>query len=95
VPTYHFDQKYHPFAKGGYGKHSYSQFGYERMAKLYRDDLLGENFLWCADMQKDKAETLYVDKVHYSAGFSEEFATEIASLMVDRSLVVEPAQKER
>ncbi len=92
VPTYHYDQHYHPFSEGGYGQHSYSQYGYERMAELLQETLLGDNFLWCADIQKNKTVPLYVDKVHYSDSFSKEFAIEIANLIINRSLVVETDQ---
>lgn len=84
VPTYHYEQKYHPFADGGYGRHTYSIFGYEHMAKLESDMLLGSNFLWCADLQKDANEPLYVDKVHYSAKFSKVIAAAIADLAFAR-----------
>ncbi len=89
VPTYHCDQHHHPFSEGGYGNHSYSQYGYERMAELLKETPLGDNFLWCADIQKSKTVPLYVDKVHYSDSFSKELALEIANLMINRSLVVE------
>lgn len=94
IPTYHYDQD-HSFSKGGYGNHSYSRYGYERMAEVLQKTPLGHNFLWCADIQKNKAEPLYVDKVHYSASFSKEFAIEIANLIIDRSLIVEIGQRKK
>jgi hypothetical protein len=78
VPTYHYDPQYHLFSAGGYGQHSYSQYGYERMAELIATTPLGANFVWCADMQKDSKEALYIDKLHYSAGFSKQIADAIA-----------------
>ena len=89
IPAYHYDQRYHLFSEGGYGKHSYSKYGYERMAELLQKTPLGENFLWFADIQQNKTVPLYVDKVHYSASFSKELAMEMASLIVNRSLVAE------
>ena len=86
VPTYHYDQRYYPFSEKGFGQHSYSQYGYEYMAELIEKNPLGDNFLWCADIQKDKEKSLYVDMVHYSAGFSKEFARVIADLLVERHL---------
>lgn len=85
VPTYNYDQSYHPFSKGGYGRHTYSQYGYIRMAELFEGNLLSDNFLWCADIQKGKKEPLYVDKVHYSSSFSKQFAKNIADLLIKRS----------
>jgi hypothetical protein len=70
VPTYEYDLKYHPFAQIGSGKVdfgdiAYSQYGYpmvrDTVARTHPD-----NFLWCADLQKDLHEMLYVDLVHYS-----------------------------
>jgi hypothetical protein len=61
------------------------------MAELLQVTSLGDNFLWCADIQKSKTVPLYVDKMHYSASFSKEFAIEIANLVINRSLVVEAA----
>jgi hypothetical protein len=78
VPTYHYDQQYHLFSAGGYGQHSYSQYGYEHMAELIAKSPLGGNFVWCADMQKDLKEALYIDKLHYSASFSKQIADAIA-----------------
>jgi hypothetical protein len=88
VPTYHYDQHYHLFSEGGYGKHSYSQYGYERIAELLQETPLGDNFLWCADIQKNKTVPLYIDTVHYSDSFSKELAIEIADLIINRSLIV-------
>jgi len=87
VPTYHYDQRYHLFSEGGYGQHSYSSYGYERMAKVIEVSPLDNNFLWLADIQKDKTEPLYVDKFHYSARFSKQFAIAIADLLIERSLI--------
>jgi hypothetical protein len=78
VPTYHYDPQYHLFSAGGYGRHSYSQYGYEHMAELVATTPLGDNFVWCADMQKDSKEALYIDKLHYSASFSQQIADAIA-----------------
>lgn len=86
VPTYHYDQRYNPFSERGFEEHSYSQYGYEYMAELIEKNPLGDSFLWCADIQKDKKKSLYVDMVHYSAGFSKEFAMVIADFLVERHL---------
>ena len=86
VPTYKYDQSYHPFSRFGYGQHTYSQYGYPVMANVHKKNLFGRNFLWCADIQEDKKKLLYVDKVHYSSKFSREFARVIAELIKKRSL---------
>ncbi len=87
VPMYDYDQQYHPFSEGGYGRASYSQYGYERMADIIEENPLGDNFLWCADIQKNEKRSLYVDTVHYSAGFSNQFAMVMADLLIERYLV--------
>ena len=40
------------------------------MAHVVKERSLGRNFLWCADLQSDLKEALYIDKVHYSGEFS-------------------------
>ncbi|MBN1493684.1 MAG: SGNH/GDSL hydrolase family protein [Candidatus Omnitrophica bacterium] len=87
IPTYHYDLQYHPFSKKGFGKHSYSQYGYEHMHKLIEGNPLGDNFLWCADIQKDENKPLYVDIAHYSSDFSAKFAMAIGNLLIERSLL--------
>jgi hypothetical protein len=93
VPTYLYDLRYHPFSDGGFGQHSYSKHGYERMADLIKKNPLGHNFLWCADIQEQEKKSLYVDKVHYSAAFSKQVATCIVDSLIERHQVpmhVEP-----
>jgi len=87
VPMYNYDQQYHPFYQDGYGQHSYTQYGYEQMAEIIKNNPLGDNFLWCADIQKNEKRALYVDKVHFSAGFSSQFAKVISDLIIERDLV--------
>lgn len=54
------------------------------MAELIEENPLGDNFLWSADIQNDAKEPLYVDIMHYSAGFSKQMATLIADWLVER-----------
>jgi len=65
VPTYAYDLKYHPFIQNGFGDFAYTKRGYPMMADAVAKKR-PDNFLWCADMQKDLHEPLYVDAVHYS-----------------------------
>ncbi len=97
VPTYKYNLNYHLFAGKGFGKHSYSKYGYQYMAKLIEEKPLGDNFLWLADVQEKLKEPLYVDKVHYSAKMNEMLALNIANLLLesnllmkDRKTIVEP-----
>jgi hypothetical protein len=45
------------------------------------------HFLWLADMQKDKRENLFVDRVHYTAQFSAEIARRIVSFLENENLL--------
>lgn len=56
------------------GRHTYAKFGYPLMAIQAREQHLGENFLWCADIDQRSSTPLYVDSVHYSAEMSERVA---------------------
>jgi hypothetical protein len=85
VPTYGYDLRDYPFREGGFGNHTYSRFGYSLMAQ--QKDLMGHNFLWCADVQQVIDPPLYVDKLHYSPVLSRVFAETIATLMIERGLV--------
>jgi hypothetical protein len=78
VPTYKYDLRYHPFARR-FGRHCYSRYGYQYMAELIKEKPLGRNFLWCADLQENAKEPLYVDELHYTAKMCEMFATAIAN----------------
>ena len=66
--------------------------GYPQMRALYDRGALGTNFLWCADLQADEHECLYVDFYHYTAKFSEKFGEAIAALSLERGLLPNVAQ---
>jgi len=87
VPTFKYDNSNHLFVGSGYGGHKNSIYGYKAMAKFKNKNTFGENFLWCADIQQDMKEPLYVDKVHYTAMFSKRFALFVADLLIDRKLL--------
>lgn len=87
IPSFEYDARLHPFAGSGYGDHRYAEPGYRYMAELVKLSDLGANFLWCADIQRDSKEGLYVDRVHYSARFSKQLAAHIAELMIAGDLL--------
>jgi len=58
--------------------------GYEHMANVLRSRPWESNFFWCADLQRDARQPLYVDGEHYSAQFSRQIASHIADLLVAR-----------
>jgi hypothetical protein len=92
IPIYKYDLDYHLFVAGGFGQTSYSRYGYQYMAELVKEKPLGDNFLWCADMQEHLQKPLYVDKYHYSAEMSKMLAVTIADLLLERNLLVIGAQ---
>ncbi|MBU1047375.1 MAG: SGNH/GDSL hydrolase family protein [Candidatus Omnitrophica bacterium] len=87
VPTYDYDFHNYPFIEGGFDRHTYSKYGYEIMASRFDKEAFGNNFLWCADIQKDIEEPLYIDKFHYSPPMSNLFAERIMILMIERKLL--------
>ena len=85
APTYNYDLKYHRFAKEGFGRFTYSKFGYKKMSKI--KDKLGNNFLWLADIQRDMQKALYVDIDHYNSELSQELAFNICNSLIKNNLV--------
>jgi hypothetical protein len=81
VPTFRYDDSHHLFVGSGYGRHTYSRYGYEAMEEYIAKNPLGANFLWSADIQQDLTEPLYVDKAHFTASFSKRFALFIAEYL--------------
>jgi len=86
IADYNYDLKYHLFANPGDDTKRQS-FVYSEMANMYQAGLLGENFLWCADMQQNDKECLYVDRHHYTAKFANRFANAIAGAIKDKQLL--------
>lgn len=70
IPLYNYNIDNHLFAGKGFGKHTFSKYGYLEMEKVVKENNIGDNFVWCADIQKGINEPLYVDSVHYSAKMS-------------------------
>jgi hypothetical protein len=86
VPTYGYDLRHHVF-DGNFGPHELTRLGYPQMHERLRKDPAGENFVWCAEIQRGLAELLYVDKVHYSPAMSARVAQCIVDNLVERGLV--------
>lgn len=63
--------------------HRYAAPGYARMAARLDDKRLGNDFLWLADLQEGLHEPLYVDRVHYAAGFSKTVADAIGAWLIE------------
>lgn len=83
IPTYGYDPSHHLFLREGViAPHRYAAPGYALMAARLDDKRLGRNFLWLADIQQDRQEPLYVDQVHYTAGFSKTVAEAIGAWLI-------------
>jgi len=68
VPVHEYDQQYNLFGKFDYdGKVPLVRRGYRLMAAENNPGSLGDDFVWCADIQRDLRKPLYVDSVHYSS----------------------------
>ena len=65
VPMYKYDVKYHTAWKQ-YRGHQNALHGYPIMAEYVAQHPMGTDFVWCADIQQDAHEMLYVDQVHYA-----------------------------
>ncbi len=94
IPRYNYDLKYFPWyhtLRNTYTQEPHT-VGYPQMRTLYDRGELGTNFLWCADLQVDEHECLYVDLYHYTAKFSEKFGEAIAALSLERGLLPNVAQ---
>jgi lysophospholipase L1-like esterase len=89
VPTYKYDISYHLFAgpKKDFQETEFCRYGHEYLKDLLSTQPAPTNFLWCSDMQENLKESLYVDKLHYSAWMSDLLAQKIASMIVERHLV--------
>ena len=94
IPCYNYDLKYFPWYQHAQQIYNYElhAVGYPQMRALYDSGALGTNFLWCADLQADEHECLYVDLYHYTAKFSEKFGEAIAALSLERGLLPNVAQ---
>jgi hypothetical protein len=63
------------------------RYGYSRMAELNQDGVPGPNFLWCADIQAQVQEPLYVDACHYNEKNSRNLAACIIQYIVGQELL--------
>jgi hypothetical protein len=89
VPSYKYEQRYHRVFQSADDRDlfSYAKYGYERMSKIIEKEPPGSNFFWCADIQQDAKEPLYVDAWHYSQSFSKHIAAAIADFLVEQHVV--------
>jgi hypothetical protein len=90
VPTYEYDQTQLSVYREGvdlFGAHRLSGLGYPLAAKRYGGGAAGSDVLWLGDIQRNRAENLYVDAVHYTSRFSADIAAHIGRFLIGRGLV--------
>ena len=96
VPLYKYEQRYNLFAYPEHHPRKPCVEGvYQLMAKFRQEHPLGVNFLYCAEMQENAVEPLYVDTVHYSAKMSSLVAKTIFDMMRERNLLPAKGHAER
>jgi len=96
IPTYHYDPTRHLFLREGVSApHRYAAPGYAVMASQLDDKRLGDGFLWLADIQQERNEPLYLDQVHYTAGFSKTVAEAIGAWLIEREWLKASATRDR
>ena len=61
VAGYKYDRSHHLKTRIGFRR------AYARMAGYVADHPLGNDFIWCADVQEGIPRNLYVDRVHFNA----------------------------
>ncbi|MBI5250281.1 MAG: SGNH/GDSL hydrolase family protein [Desulfomonile tiedjei] len=89
VPVHEYDQEYNIFGRYDFDKEvPLLKPGYLMMAAKRQAGSLGENFIWCADIQRDKKRPLYVDAVHYSGEMCNMIAECICSDLKHRGRLI-------
>lgn len=87
IPLYKYHLEKEQMAKFEYGTNLFARYGYRVIHKRLADYHPDRNFIWCADIQEDHHEPLYVDRVHYTARMTHLLANAIADAIVERGLV--------
>lgn len=87
VSVYKYDLRYHAFADLQLERYDAPRLGYPRMAEFAGRGTLGDNFIWCADIQEGLSEPLYVDAIHYTDAMSRRVAACITDGMTERNLL--------
>lgn len=90
MPAYKYDMNHHFL----YRDTPDEPLPYTNIGRAYtlmsqkRSELEGQqNFLWLADMQEDRRENLYVDRIHYSAAFSRDIASQLLVFLQGANLL--------
>ena len=90
IPDYKYDLDRHPFANRNFKNnksHYILKYGYQHVKKELESKPQKLNFLWCADIQEQLSEPLYVDEYHYSSKMSAKLAQMIFDMLHKRQLL--------
>lgn len=87
IAGYRHDTDYDPFFGSGQEEPALYNGGYAAFEEAERRNLLGGNFISCADIQEGLRENLYVDLVHYAPGLADRVAACIVERAVRRRLI--------
>jgi hypothetical protein len=88
IPTYKYDLRHHLFGRYDFGLNFYSGFGYRRLAPR-RQEFLGPDVLWAADIQEGVREPLYVDDIHYTAAMARRLSETIGQALLERGILAD------
>ena len=90
VPSYQYETRYHMFWPSPETYQNQAK-GYAEMERICKAGTLGDNFLWCANLQQEEKECVYVDVHHYTAKFTKKLAEAACQMCVERRLVTPTA----
>jgi hypothetical protein len=85
VPGYKYDLKYNLFTEP---IHRYLQQEFYSTMRALLDQRPAEpHFVWCADLQQDRTEPLYLDHYHYTGAFAKDIADYICLTCLERKIL--------
>jgi hypothetical protein len=89
TPAYKYDLAHHVALPHFGGLHGHERAGaaYQRMRTRLGDDYNTGNLIWLADLQEGREEPLYIDTVHFTAGFSRVIAESVAEQLIERGFI--------
>jgi len=88
LAVYNYDLSYHPLSEKDSLFLNPKRYEYKYMAEMINKKNFGDNFLWCADIQENVHEPLYVDINHYSAKMSKMLAETITKILIEKNILI-------
>jgi hypothetical protein len=89
APAYNYDLSHHVALAYHGSLHGHERAGpfYERMRSRLGDNYNRGDLIWLADIQEGRHEPIYLDTVHYTAGFCRVIAEKIAAELIARQMI--------